>query len=158
MLGVLALLLMTGVSDAGTWWKPNVGNGANGLNGVNGLNLTINNITNMDDGTYRWNFSDGTSFRTGNLTGPRGEQGSSGNNGAAGINGVNGTFNSNIEVLSFGNSSGARLRLAGNYSASPSNPPRGQCDIMFIDSAITPVMRFRCNSSDVMKVADVPLG
>lgn len=141
LLGIIALLLMVGLSDAGDWWRPvsTGGSGSNGINGVNG--------TNGVDGVNGINGTNGMD----------GLNGSSGSQGIPGVNGVNGTFDPNIEILSFGNISGARLRLAGNYSASPSNPPRGQCDIMFIDNGLTPVIRFRCNSSNSMKVADVAL-
>jgi len=65
--------------------------GINGTNGIDGLNLTLNNIINNGDGTYTWNFSDGTLFTTGNLTGPQGLPGVDGINGTDGIDGINGT-------------------------------------------------------------------
>jgi len=65
--------------------------GINGTNGINGTSVTFTNITNNNDGTYTWYFSDGFNYTTGNLTGPIGPQGIPGINGTNGIDGLNGT-------------------------------------------------------------------
>lgn len=72
--------------------------GINGTNGIDGLNLTLNNIINNGDGTYTWNFSDGTLFTTGNLTGPQGIPGINGTNGIDGINGTDGIDGQNLTL------------------------------------------------------------
>ncbi len=59
--------------------------GPAGANG-NGIISTINN----GNGTYTFNYSDGSSFTTANLTGPQGPQGNIGPQGPAGNNGQNG--------------------------------------------------------------------
>ena len=83
------------------WWRP-LGSGTTGpqgpagINGVNGTGVNITNITNLNNGKYVWNFSDGYSFTTGNLTGPQGVKGDTGNTGGtgpqgpAGLNGTDG--------------------------------------------------------------------
>lgn len=62
--------------------------GVQGPAGVNGVGIvsTINN----GNGTYTFNYSDGTSFTTGNLTGPQGAQGIQGIQGIQGPQGVPG--------------------------------------------------------------------
>jgi len=70
--------------------------GEPGANGTDGANLTMDTIINNGDGTYTWNFSDGTSYTTGNLTGPQG---------IPGINGTNGTFTDILNNTQFTNSS-----------------------------------------------------
>ena len=62
------------ISDASADWSSGVSFGK-GDHGINGLNLTIDSIKNNNDGTYTWNFSDGTDFRTSNLTGATGAVG-----------------------------------------------------------------------------------
>jgi len=62
--------------------------GLNGTNGINGTSVYFINITNNNNGTYTWYFSDGYNFTTGNLTGPQGVQGIQGVNGTNGINGT----------------------------------------------------------------------
>ena len=75
----------------------NITNGTDGINGINGTdgaNLTFNSIINLGNGSYLWNFSDGTIYITGNLNGINGINGTdgiNGINGTDGINGINGT-------------------------------------------------------------------
>jgi hypothetical protein len=59
--------------------------GQNGTNGV-GITSTVNN----GNGTYTFNYSDGSSFTTANLTGPQGPQGVQGPVGATGQTGATG--------------------------------------------------------------------
>jgi hypothetical protein len=66
-------------------------NGTDGINGTDGTSVNFTSITNLGNGSYEWNFSDGTQYITGDLTGPQGIQGIAGVNGTDGINGVNGT-------------------------------------------------------------------
>jgi hypothetical protein len=61
-----------------------------GTNGTDGLNLTFLSITNLLNGSYMWNFSDGTSYITGNLSGMNG------------MNGLNGTLNLTGLVINTG--------------------------------------------------------
>jgi hypothetical protein len=59
--------------------------GPTGTNGV-GITSTINN----GNGTYTFNYSDGSSFTTGNLTGPQGAVGATGAQGPIGLTGPQG--------------------------------------------------------------------
>ena len=62
------------------------------------------------------------------------------------------------EVSIFGSSASlARLRLRGFYTASPSDPPTNQCDIILVDNGVSPVFRVRYNDGGVMKVGDLAL-
>jgi len=70
-------------------------NGVNGTNGINGSNLTFNSIYSFGNGSLEWNFSDGTSYITPNLTGAKGDTGATGATGAAGTNGTNGLNGTN---------------------------------------------------------------
>ena len=80
-------------------------NGANGADGVNGNNgidgnngADGNGITSTTDngnGTFTFNYTDGSSFTTANLTGPQGNPGNDGANGADGLNGNNGIDGNN---------------------------------------------------------------
>ena len=67
--------------------------GQDGVNGVDGVGIvsTINN----GNGTYTFNYSDGSSFTTSDLTGPQGQQGIQGNPGQQGIQGVPGQAGAN---------------------------------------------------------------
>lgn len=70
--------------------------------------------------------------------------------------------NTPIQVSQFNNTGeitkiGKRLRIGGNYSASPADPSIGEADIMIVDNGITPTLRIRYNMNGVMKVADVAL-
>jgi hypothetical protein len=60
--------------------------GADGQDGV-GIASTVDN----NDGTFTINYTDGSSFTTTDLTGPRGEQGIQGPPGNDGVDGLNGT-------------------------------------------------------------------
>jgi hypothetical protein len=59
--------------------------GPAGTNGI-GITTTINN----GNGTYTFNYSDGSSFTTGNLTGPQGAAGATGAQGPIGLTGPQG--------------------------------------------------------------------
>lgn len=50
----------------------NVTNGANGIDGIDGTSVTMTSVVNNLNGTYTWNFSDGSTFTTEDLTGPQG--------------------------------------------------------------------------------------
>ena len=68
-------------------------NGTNGTNGTDGVGIT--STVNNGNGTYTFNYSDGSSFTTANLTGPQGPQGNTGPQGPAGNDGTNGTNGTN---------------------------------------------------------------
>ena len=59
--------------------------GAQGLKGDTGDDLTITQITYNGNGTFNWLFSDGTSYTTPDLRGPKGDVGSQGVKGDQGI-------------------------------------------------------------------------
>ena len=59
--------------------------GAQGLKGDTGDDLTISQITYNGNGTFNWLFSDGTTYVTPNLKGPKGDTGSQGVKGDQGI-------------------------------------------------------------------------
>ena len=48
----------------------------------------------------------------------------------------------------------ARLRMRGFFTASPSDPPTDECDMIIVDNGVTPVVRFRYNDAGVMKIFD----
>jgi len=62
------------VSDASADWSSGVSFGK-GDDGTDGLDLTIDAIIDNNDGTYTWQFSDGTDFITSDLTGATGAVG-----------------------------------------------------------------------------------
>jgi hypothetical protein len=70
--------------------------GADGADGADGLDgLTITSTVDNGDGTFTINYSDGTSFTSGDLTGPQGPQGIQGPQGAQGIQGPAGADGAN---------------------------------------------------------------
>jgi hypothetical protein len=77
-----------GIAGASGQQGPIGQTGAQGPAGTNGNGIisTINN----GNGTFTFNYSDGSSFTTANLTGPQGPQGNAGIQGPAGNNGQNG--------------------------------------------------------------------
>lgn len=111
--------------------------------------------------------SGGTTFNTANFTGLYdGRTDRFGNsNFTSQLNSATGQFlqnNTPIQVSQLNNSGeitkiGKRLRIGGNYSASPADPNIGEADIMIVDNGITPTLRIRYNMNGVMKVADVAL-
>ena len=67
-------------------------NGVNGTNGINGTNgVSVSSAVVLANGSLNVTLSNGTSFISGNLTGPQGPQGLQGVAGTNGTNGVNGT-------------------------------------------------------------------
>lgn len=58
--------------------------GIQGIKGDRGSDLTVEQIGYNGNGTFTWQFSDGTSFTTPNLIGPQGLQGSKGDKGDTG--------------------------------------------------------------------------
>ena len=73
--------------------------GAQGLKGDTGDDLTITQITYNGNGTFNWQFSDGTSYVTPNLRGPKGDTGSKGDKGDTGasVNHIKGTSTTDNE-------------------------------------------------------------
>ncbi|MDT0622960.1 hypothetical protein RM520_15140, partial [Croceitalea sp. P007] len=67
----------------GDSWEASSVNGVDGADG-NGINGTVNN----GDGTYTFNYTDGSSFTTSNLTGPAGADGAQGPQGLPGADGA----------------------------------------------------------------------
>ncbi len=61
------------------------GIGIQGPAGVDGQDLTVEQIGYNGDGTFTWQFSDGTSYVTPNLKGPKGDTGTAGAKGDTGI-------------------------------------------------------------------------
>ena len=59
--------------------------GINGIDGIDGNNLTVDQIVYNNDGTFTWMFSDGTSYETPDLRGPKGDVGEQGVKGDQGI-------------------------------------------------------------------------
>ena len=86
---LLGLLLWTSCSSEGT-------EGAHGPQGEQGVGIesTIDN----DNGTFTFNYTDGTSFTTSNLTGPQGDTGDTGATGATGPQGSQGDPGPNMIV------------------------------------------------------------
>jgi hypothetical protein len=74
--------------------------GVNGTDGADGANLTLNNVIDNGDGTFEWQFSDGTNFTTSNLTGPAGADGADGVNGTDGVNGSDGADGTSVNMSS----------------------------------------------------------
>jgi hypothetical protein len=74
-------------------------NGTNGTNGLNGTDgVSISNAFVLANGSLNVTLSNGSSFVSGNLTGPAGPQGLTGSTGPAGTNGLNGTNGSIPDV------------------------------------------------------------
>lgn len=62
------------------------------------------------------------------------------------------------EISIFGSTASlSRIRFRGFYTASPSNPPNDQADMMIIDTGAATLFRIRYNDAGVMKVGDVAL-
>jgi phage-related tail fiber protein len=59
--------------------------GINGIDGIDGNDLTVDQIVYNNDGTFTWMFSDGTSYETPDLRGPKGDVGEQGVKGDQGI-------------------------------------------------------------------------
>ena len=59
--------------------------GINGIDGIDGNDLTVDQIVYNNDGTFTWMFSDGTSYVTPDLKGPKGDEGEQGVKGDQGI-------------------------------------------------------------------------
>ena len=59
--------------------------GLNGTDGIDGKDLTVDQIVYGNDGTFTWIFSDGTSYETPNLMGPKGDTGEQGVKGDQGV-------------------------------------------------------------------------
>lgn len=74
----------------------------NGTNGLNGSSVKFNTLTYLNNGSFQWNFSDGTNYTTPNLTGPQGPKGDTGNTGPTGPAGVNGSNGLNGSIGSNG--------------------------------------------------------
>jgi hypothetical protein len=85
--------------------------GPAGANGV-GIVSTINN----GNGTYTFNYSDGSSFTTSNLTGPQGPQGIQGIQGVQGIPGTTGPAGAN----------GISITWLGTFASAPGSPSLNQ--------------------------------
>ena len=69
-------------------------NGVDGINGIDGINGTNGNgiasTTDNGNGTFTFNYTDGSTFTTSNLTGPMGAQGPAGADGVNGLDGATG--------------------------------------------------------------------
>ena len=59
--------------------------GQQGPSGNDGLDLTVDQIVYNNDGTFTWDFSDGTTYTTPDLTGPKGDTGNPGAKGDQGV-------------------------------------------------------------------------
>lgn len=89
--------------------------GATGLTGTAGVGIT--STVNNGNGTYTFNYSDGSSFTTANLTGPTGAQGLQGIQGATGATGTAGvgitsTVNNGNGTYTFNYSDGSSFTTA----------------------------------------------
>ena len=73
--------------------------GPQGIAGVDGQDLTVEQIVYNGNGTFTWQFSDGTSYVTPNLRGPQGATGSKGEKGDTGtsVNHIKGTSTTDSE-------------------------------------------------------------
>jgi hypothetical protein len=79
---------LTGAAGANGRDGINGRNGVDGLNGIDGIDgddLTVDQIVYNNDGTFTWMFSDGTSYETPDLRGPKGDVGEQGVKGDQGI-------------------------------------------------------------------------
>jgi hypothetical protein len=68
-------------SDDEADWSGGVSFGK-GDRGNDGDSLTLSNVTDNENGTFTWYFSDGTQFTTSDLTGKKGDKGEKGDTGA----------------------------------------------------------------------------
>lgn len=69
--------------------------GIDGIDGIDGLNLTVEQITyDGNTGKFVWQFSDGTSYTTPDLRGPKGDVGDKGDTGL-GVHHIKGTSTTN---------------------------------------------------------------
>lgn len=131
----------------GTQWVQAIGlqgpQGPQGLQGLQGVagtqgpsGIGITSTINNGNGTYTFNYSDGSSFTTANLTGPQGVQGTqglqgiqgaAGTQGAAGV-GITSTVNNGNGTYTFNYSNGSSFttaNLTGPQGAQGIQGPQG---------------------------------
>jgi hypothetical protein len=108
-----------GWNDVGQIQGPQGPQGSSGQNGTNGINgLDGNGITSVNDngnGTYTFNFTNGTTYTTADLTGPQGLMGSQGPQGNMGLQGPQGnTGSQGMQGIPGNYTAGTGIEISGN--------------------------------------------